>query len=241
MPVIPIDHPEPFAATLGIMLFPGQDEPDRRKAKAFAAHYLAEPIRRLCAADCTLSYEALARIAMDAGERLEDLDKRWWGGTATGELFKTFFALANTNEALASWNNAIRIAQLVAAHAKVSGARTALWQERTGFLSVAHFWGAWCIREGQFTTRPETGYDGCSDFQSFLAETEILRQWGQKWRPSRDKGEPPLPSDVWHVPEDWHPLIRQPGWPSTGMIPDLTLREELLAELRPAGRPPTSA
>jgi hypothetical protein len=36
MPVLPLDHPEPFAAVLGVMLYPGTDEDDRRKARAFA-------------------------------------------------------------------------------------------------------------------------------------------------------------------------------------------------------------
>ena len=102
---------------------------------------------------------------------------------------------------------------------------------------MAHLWGAWCIREGRFSPRPDIGYDGYADFQSFLTEAEILRQWGQSWRHPRDKAEPPLPAEVWRVPEDWRPPIRQPGWPATGMIPYLTLPEELLATLKPAGRP----
>ncbi len=237
MPVLPLDHLEPFAATLGIMLYPGEDEPDRRKARAFAAHYLAEPICRLHEAGGTLSYESLVRIATDGGERLDDLEKRWWGGTATGELFKTFFALANTNEALASWNHAAEIAELIARRSKARGARSVLWRDKSRFLSVAHLWGAWCIREGLFSPRPEIGYDGHDDFQSFLTEAEILRRWGQTWLPRRDKAEPPLPAEVWRVPEDWRPPMRQPGWPATGMIPDLTLPEELLATLKTAGRP----
>ena len=55
----------------------------------------------------------LMRIATDAGE-LDDLDGRWWGGTATGELFKTLWAIFNTDRALASWNNAIKIAARIA-------------------------------------------------------------------------------------------------------------------------------
>ncbi|MCH7839721.1 MAG: hypothetical protein IID38_05745, partial [Planctomycetes bacterium] len=228
---------KPFAATLGIMLYPGEDDPDRRKARAFAAHYLAEPIRRLHEAGGTLSYKSLVRIATDGGERLDDLEKRWWRGTATGELFKTFFALAKMNETLATWSNAIKIAKHIATRDKVSGARSALWRDRSRFISVAHLWGAWCIREGRFSPRPDIGYDGYADFQSFLTEAEILRQWGQSWRHLRDKAKPPLPAEVWRVPEDWRPPIRQPGWPATGMIPDLTLPEELLATLKPAGRP----
>ncbi len=236
MPILPLDHPEPFAATLGVMLYPGTGD-DPPKARAFATQYLAEPLRRFHDAGHQLSYEALARIAMDAGHPLNDLDDRWWGGTATGELFKALFALFTTNPALVSWNNAVRIAELTATRAKASGSRSSMWNARSHFLSVAHLWGAWSIREGKFKTIPDVGYDGYADLQSFLTEAEILRQWGQTWRPPRASSRPLLPPDVWHVPENWEPPIRQPGWPETGKVPGLTLPEDLLAGLKPAGRP----
>src|SRR6476646_4161649 len=126
MPILPLDHPEPFTATLGVMLYPATDEKDPPKARAFAAQYLAEPIRRRHEAGGALSYDALARIAKDAGQRLTDLEERWWYGTASGELFKTLLALAFTNPALASWENAVRIAELAAVRAKARGSRTDL-------------------------------------------------------------------------------------------------------------------
>jgi len=48
MPVLPVDYPEPFAAVLGTMLYP--NEGDAAQRCAFAAHCLAEPIRRFEAA-----------------------------------------------------------------------------------------------------------------------------------------------------------------------------------------------
>jgi hypothetical protein len=237
MPILPLDYPEPFAATLGVMLYPGTEGTDPLHARAFAAQYLAKPLQRFHEAGHTLPYESLARIQEDAGELITDLDKRWWGGIATGNIFKTFFVLARTHEALASWNNAVRVFELAASRARSSGSRSQLWKERTRFLSVAHLWGAWSIRDGKFETRPEIAYDGYHDFQSFLTESEDLRYWGQTWRPPRAKSEPPLPPDVWRVPDDWSPPNRQPGWPNTGMIPRMTLPADLLAGLKPAGRP----
>jgi hypothetical protein len=38
MPILPLDHPEPSAATLGVMLYP--DEADALKARAYAAQFL---------------------------------------------------------------------------------------------------------------------------------------------------------------------------------------------------------
>ncbi len=43
MPILPLDHPEPYSATLGVMLYP--DEADAPKARAYAAQYLARAFR----------------------------------------------------------------------------------------------------------------------------------------------------------------------------------------------------
>ena len=43
MPILPLDHPEPLAATLGVMLYPGDNEVSQKRARAFTAHVLAEP------------------------------------------------------------------------------------------------------------------------------------------------------------------------------------------------------
>ena len=237
MPILPLDHPEPFAAVLGVMLYPGAGEGDRGRARAFAAQYLAEPIRQYQKAGGVLPYDTLMRIATDAGVPLDDLEHRWWDATATGEMFKTLFALANTEPALGSWNNAARLAELTAGRNKVSGSRSALWAARKRFLFVAHLWAAWCIRNGRFISQPEVGYHGRHDFQSFLTEAEILRKWGQSWRAPRANAAPPLPAEVWRVPQNWSPPDRKPDWPPTGKIPDLTLSDDLLAELRKPGRP----
>jgi hypothetical protein len=101
MPVLPVDYPEPFMAVIGTMLYPNEDEGAQRRA--FAAHHLAEPIRRFEAAGGVLPYDDLLRIVKDGGAHLNDLEQRWHDGTVVGELFKIFFALANHNADLASW------------------------------------------------------------------------------------------------------------------------------------------
>jgi hypothetical protein len=238
MPILPLDHPEPFAATLGVMLYPAMDKADPPKARAFAAQWLGEPLRRLREAGHLLTYDALERIAIDAGQPLIDLNERWQGGLATGDLFKTLYTLAKNDPALASWENAVKIYEVSARRVGSKGSRTTLLRERDIFLSVAHLWGAWSIREGRFA-HPEVGYDGYADFQSFLTEAEILRDFGQNWRPTRSKSKTPLPPDVWRVPEGWKPPTRSPGWPQTAAIPDIALPDALLALLKPAGRPRT--
>ena len=109
MPILPLDHPEPYSATLGVMLYPGTDEADTLKARAYAAQVLAKAFRRFQEEGGDPPFETLGPIFLDAGEPLDDLEERWWGGRATGEVFKTLFALANTDPPLASWKHAIQI------------------------------------------------------------------------------------------------------------------------------------
>ena len=117
MLILPLDHSEPYFATLGVMLYPAVDDADPPKARAYVAQVLARAFRRFREAGGSPPYDVLAPVLMDAG----------------------------------------------------------------------------------------------ADFQSFLAEAEILRQWGQTWQQRRATSEPPLPSEVWRVPGNWEPPTRRPG------------------------------
>ena len=174
MPILPVNHSDPFAATLGVMLYPGVDEASQRQARAFTAQALAEPLRRFHEAGHRLAYEDLARIFSDAGTPLDDIKQRWWDGLSTGETFKALFALAYTDRTLASWGNATKLAELAAEENKVHASRSSLYDARSRYGSVAHLWAAWCIRERRFQSDPDNGYEFWHDFQFFLAEAEFL-------------------------------------------------------------------
>jgi hypothetical protein len=235
MPILPVDYPEPFVAVLGTMLYPNEDEGAQRRA--FAAHYLAEPIRRLEVAGGLLSYDDLLRIVKDGGTRLDDLDQRWWGGTVMGELFKVLFALATHNPERANWENSARIVEACAAKANVSGSRTSIMEAKRRFLSVAHLWGAYCIRGRKWQERVDVNYSLADDVESFLAEAEILRRWGQTWIVDAARGKSALPAEVWVLPENRALAPRKPGWPPTGMIPSIRLPNDLLPPIGRPGRP----
>lgn len=232
MPILPLE-PEPFAATLGIMLYPGEDESDRGKARAFASHYLAKPIRKFVEDGGSLNQESLLKLTTSGGERLDDLEKRWREGLWAGEILKAYFILSWNTPKQASWEKAIGYAVDAASIAKVSGVRSSFKKAQKQFETVAHLWGAWAIREGKFTHDPETGYEARIDFQAFLAESEILRDWGQNWKPGYAKAKTPLPANVWRVPDDWHPPKREDGWPQIGVIPHMTFDEEYFGRLKP--------
>ena len=241
MPTLPLDHPEPFAATLGVMLYPGEDDASQSRARAFASQYLAEPLRRFHADGGALPYDALAQITCNSGVPLDDLKDRWWDGITTGETFKFYFCLANSEPGLASWGNATKLLELAATKAKVSGSRTSFYEARSRCISVAHLWAAYCIRGRRFRADPSVGYEFWYDFEFFLAEAEYLSQWGRSWQAPRGTSEPPLSEDVWRLPEGWAPPEPQPGWPRAGGIPHIGIPDEDLVHLRPAGRPRKAA
>lgn len=235
MPYLPFDHPEPFAATLGVMLYPGADE--REKAEAFAAHYLAGPLKEALSKDVAVDPQVFVQVATSGGVVLDDLDKRWGEGRVMGEVFKIVIALYGTDPNLTSWNNAYSLVTDHAGRHQTRAGLTQLKDIKTRFVSVAHLWAAWQIRGGKFKAHTEVGYDLFADFQSFIEEAEALRKWGQTWTPTRHKAVPILPDDVWQAPKNWQPIARHPGWPDTGRVPRLTLSEEQIIGLKPAGRP----
>lgn len=236
MPILPLDHPEPFAATLGVMLYPGLDDDSRKRARSFATSFLAEPIRLFTEAGGEISHEHLRRLVIEGGGNLDDIQDRWWDGSTMGELFKAYFALSKTEPSLATWGNATRLVEINAAKHRVSGSRSSLYDIRRRYISVAHLWAAWSIREREFRSDPNVGYEGWHDFHFFLNESEFLRHWGQTWCREGFRPEPPLPPDVWRVPDDWRPPPREPDWPRSGGIPHIVIPPDQMSHLRGPGR-----
>ena len=235
MPILPLSHPESFAAVLGVMLHPLEEE--QPKARAYASQYLAAPLKAFHQQGGELPYADLKRIVEGAGQPLTDLDKRWYQATATGHILKTYFGLCNTDPGLATLTNVIKIVERVAGQHRVSGSRSNLHDCWSRYRSVAHLWGAWVLRDPRFMEKREVGYDYAMDFQAFLLESEVLRHWGEAWTHSRAKAEPPLKGDNWRVTDDWRPPQWQEGWPDTGKIAIYTIPDKYMSDLRSAGRP----
>ena len=232
---LPLEHPEPFAAVLGVMLYPGFEKEDRGRASAFAAQYLAGPLRELHQQGGSIGYDHLLRIATTGQVPLNNLTERALHGRAVGEMFKVMIALSNTRPALASWNNAARIVSHEARKHGAPSARSVLWAAKAEFGSVAHLWGALSIR-GDFAADAAEGLTLADDFETFLTESEVVCDWGQTFKASRVNARPPLQEEVWRVDPVWlakHP-IRNKAKP--GHVPHLTLSDEHLSLLRSAGQ-----
>jgi hypothetical protein len=117
-----------------------------------------------------------------------DLRERWLGGTTVGELVKVMLWLTNEREDVASWEKA---AEWLWAydHNTSSSSRRSVLSAKARFSRVLHLWGASCIRGRHL-----------NDFESFLAEAEFLRGWGQTWKRKAAKAEPLFGADMWFAP-----------------------------------------
>ncbi len=101
------------------------------------------------------------------------------------------------------------------------------------FKTVAHLWGAWSIREGKFTAKPEMDDSGWMEYQAFLTQAEILRDWGQNWKQGYSKAKPPLHCEVWQAPDYWQPPVQRDDWPLFGAIPHMAVDPIFLEDLKP--------
>lgn len=243
MPILPMDHPEPFAAVLGKMLYPGLSEDEIIKANSFTALYLAEPIQQCVDAGHAISSEDLLKIAAGKRDVPEDYKKRRMIGETVGALTEVYHILHCTKPAVASWNSVYKIVEKIASKEKkpgtqtsYTGTETSFKSARKQFRSVAHLWAAWRFRKGQFTSDEDVGYSFEADFYSFLEESEVMRRRMEVWE-SKYAGASTERDDPWRLPDDWPALKRQEGWPKTGGIYAYTAADEWLADLRPAGRP----
>lgn len=237
MPNLPLYGPQPLIATIGVMLYPGLDEEDRRKAAAYAAHFRNPAYRQFLEHGGQLSPEIETSLNED-DQLARDHKTRWKAGLAVGNLTKVLFGLMQTQPEVASWNHAIDVVSRANASNKLPASLSYLWDAKAQFLTVAHLWGAWCVREGKFLNRPDIGYDLATDFQYFLYEAELLRYFGRTYHQDRDKAEPFLPDEAWHVPHEWEGPEYQAEWPERpGEKLHYVLPAELIEHMRPGGRP----
>ncbi len=231
---LPFDQPEPFAATFGVMLYPDESETERRKACAYAAQHLAEPLKRAIKHGHRPSYDTLAWVATTGGKRLGDLDRWMRDGIWLGELTRIYYLLSYRHPHLASWENAARILEKTTGPR--GGSRSMFMDAKKRMRSVAHLWGAFAIRGFRFKQIPVIGYDYRDDFEYFLADAQMLKKWGLNWKPKRAKAGSPLSDTMYELPGFWLPHQRA-GWPPVGGLTSADLDENLLEGLRPAGRP----
>ena len=73
------------------MPYPGQDESDQRRARAWGAQYLAEPVRRIREEGGSIAESMLAQLHADSGMPLESVKLRWRDGIAMGQMLGLYF------------------------------------------------------------------------------------------------------------------------------------------------------
>lgn len=233
--ILPLDHLEPLAATLGIMLYP--DEP--QKAEAYAKWFLSRAIQKEIADGHKVAYETMRKFACAAPPCMHDVDLRLRMGFAVGTLLKVAFAIWGTDERLVSWRNAQKIVANETGNSCWKAGIKSLEAWRLKLMAVAHLWCAFALRGGRIVPPGVTDFDGDLEFRYFLAEAECLRAWGQSFVAPRKKAVPLLPERMWRTPVDWEtpqPNFEGPG-PVRGVIQATELLPEQAALLNLPGRP----
>lgn len=237
MPTLPLNHADPFAATLATMHYPAAAEQSQRQTlidclmPAIAVHRQSSR---------AIDYDHLmGRATSIAGGDLPDLNERVFEVTAVGQVVKTLFVLSWNHGRAASWANAYATASRHAGPIVKRLASTAYLKVQCGrFKSVAHLCAALCMRDSKFEPKPLVGYGLVEDFHSFLAEAEWVRGWGLHWNRPMPAASPPFAGvDMWQPPVFWYPLPRKTDWPRSGGVADLVLDPTLTGRLKVPGPP----
>jgi hypothetical protein len=233
LPYLNLNRGEPWAETLGVMLFP-DDEGKRRAyiASLWAGFYpiyeetnAGEPLPR----SVLLSVmKASAAVPIEQAE----LKARRYEGMIAGELFKVLAAIAGSDPRRASWNAASRLVEWGSGQS-----RALLYQARSRFSSVIHLWAAFILRDQRCHADAARGFTARDDLNVFIAEAMALLQWGTSFRLDRKQAEPVLgrQGDFWIPPPDWEPPTAQPGWPRDGSVAAMTLSPTWLRRI--GGKP----
>jgi hypothetical protein len=241
MLILPLENDEPFAVTLGVMLYP-EHKADRisLQALAFRSKYLAEPIRQLCTAGLgeTLPREYLLRLLVEGGFPPDDIKQRWKMGHDCGTLLRILWTLSQHDPELATWNNAMKLMEAEASRQGVTGHRTFFQSAKKEFASVAHLWAAWCAFEGMGKLPLSEAYVGLRRYMNFMACAGCFLDWGETFTIDVAKSEPPL-RDVqpWLPPRPWMYERRTFMAKGPRRIPLPVLNDADVAALRTRGRP----
>jgi hypothetical protein len=241
VPTLPLDHPDPLAATLATMHYPNADDRKQRQVLIDCLMPLVQSYRQ---SSQSFGCDQLVGQAVGmAGTELPDLEERIFAATAVGQVNKAYFVLAWNGTKTASWANARKTANTVAGPiAKRRISDSYFKAQRKRFESVTHLWTALCLQDLSFRPEPFVGYNLNADFQSFVAEGEYIRRWGRTWKRAASDATPPFEGiDMWAPPFYWNPPFRRKGWPLAGGVADLALAPELTERLRPRGRPHNAA
>jgi hypothetical protein len=205
MSALPLNAAEPLTAMFGVMLYPADaDIEARNRFEALVlAPFLDKLHRQGQKIEDGLRNWVLANCGGPFALDQKDLRGRLAGGMMIGELVSVVHWFTRNRPEIASWETGVEWLEAM----NVKGCtRSAIYKHRKRFVRVLHLWGAYSL------SRRRIG-----DVQSFLALSEQIRAWGQRWRRKADKAKPLFGTDMWSPPPNWkHP---DPDWPELIKIP----------------------
>lgn len=209
MPVLPLHVAEPVTAVLGVMLYPADEDlqaRDRWEAQVLG-HLISKLREEGKDVENGLKDWVFARSGGPFALDQKGLRDRWLGGTMVGELVSVVHWFTRNSPEIASWETGIEWLEAM----NVKGCtRSAIYKHKKRFVRVLHLWCAYSLSGRKIR-----------DLQAFLALSEQIRAWGQRWCRKVDKAEPLFGTDMWSPPGNWkHP---DPDWPELIKIPSYEL------------------
>lgn len=237
MPVLPLDHPEPFAAILGIMLYPGQGQEQRRNADTFTRYYLAEPLAEYERKGHRLSPEQKPVVRPTPSQPPKDWVTVWRRGQAAGEVCRLYMSLAAQHHPVASINSARKIYERETREHPKAIRKNNLRIACRDFRPVMHLWAALPDLLERSCGAALSNRNFLLQFDRFLLDAHAILKSGQNWRQKRNKAEPLFGAGCWTFPKNWQPRARTIGWPGAVMVPARGLNSGQISDLKPSARP----
>lgn len=234
---------EGLVGTFAAMLYPD----DEALREAFTAKALCEMTAR-CAVnngkDVAVPPEVLLAAlqaeenpfrAAEALTRAGKFVGRWYEGTVAGAQVEMVWALAHHAPQQASRRKAVYLMEIQATKDKRPGTKSQFGDIWSQYQPVAHLWAAFNTRRHRFRRIDEVGYTAWKDFEAFITEAEIYREWGENhYAPPKQKKRTPLldPALTWKPPPNWvltwHMSL---GWPPPPTVPPFSLAEWMIEAL----------
>ena len=86
----------------------------------------------------------------------------------------------------------------------------------------------------------DVGDGGYADYESFIVKAELSRARlqslgaltllaGDRASKVNPPARPFFAGEMWQPPADWRPMAGGRGWPKTGVVPRITLPQQMLA------------
>lgn len=203
-----------IATVFAAMLFPR----DAQQRQDFLARLLVDAAAK-SRRNVEVTHDLVVRALEAEPHPLSDRGNPapWLAGQSAGEQLLLLLALSRHAPDHASRNKVLFLLEWQKHFHSLPGSKAEMDRAWQSHRSVAHLWAPFIARDG-FYKIDEFGYTSAHDGVAFLMEAELMRQFGESFKPP-GRDQPILdPAQTWRVPDTWRPMKWHPDWPPRGNI-----------------------